>query len=67
MNRFKFLEASVARGKLIINPRPVETKAIFNVSTIPMYAGEQRISQFLSHTGYDLASKTFQLGGQSDS
>ena len=52
---FKFLDASVARGRLKIKPRPVETNAIFKVSTIPIYAGEQRISQFLSQTGYDLA------------
>ena len=32
----KFLEASVARGRLKMNPRPVETNAIFNVSTIPI-------------------------------
>ena len=64
---FKFLDASVARGRLKIKPRPVETNAIFKVSTIPIYAGEQRISQFLSQTGYDLASNTFQFVGQSDS
>ena len=32
----KFLEANEASGKLMINPKPVETKAIFNVSTIPI-------------------------------
>ena len=64
---FKFLDASVERGKLKIKPRPVETKAIFKVSIIPMYAGEQSISQSLSQTGYDLASNTFQFGGQRDS
>ena len=64
---YKFLEAKVASGKLIMNPNPVETKAIFNVSIIPIYAGEQRKSQFLSQVGYDLASITFQLGGHKDS
>ena len=63
----KFLEASVASGKLKTKPKPVETKAIFNVSTTPIYAGEHKKSQFLSHAGYDRASKTFQLGGQRDS
>ena len=33
---YKFLEANEASGKLMINPKPVETKAIFNVSTIPI-------------------------------
>ena len=33
---YKFLEANEASGKLMINPKPVETKAIFNVSTNPI-------------------------------
>jgi hypothetical protein len=33
---YKFLEANEASGKLMINPKHVETKAIFNVSTIPI-------------------------------
>ena len=64
---YKFLEAKVASGKLIMKPNPVETKAIFNVSIMPMYAGEQRKSQLLSQEGYDRASITFQLGGHKDS
>ena len=52
-SRYKFLEAKVASGKLIMKPKPVDTKAIFRVSVIPIYAGEQRKSQLLSHVGYD--------------
>ena len=66
-SRYKFLEAKVASGKLIMKPKPVDTKAIFRVSVIPIYAGEQRNSQLLSHVGYDWASVTFQLGGHRDS
>ena len=50
---YKFLDAKVASVKLRINQSPVATNAIFRVSVIPIYAGEQRKSQFLSQVGYD--------------
>ena len=35
-SRYKFLDANTAIGRLRTKPNPVATKAIFNVSTIPM-------------------------------
>jgi hypothetical protein len=59
-----------ANGEIVIaitNPRMVATKAIFNVSSIPMYAFEQKNPKLDLHLGYFLASSILHSGGHRDS
>ena len=63
----RFLAANGDNVMAITNPRMVATKAIFKVSSIPMYALEQKNSKLASHSGYFLASSILHSGGHRDS